>query len=94
MSSTTAASDLAAGVWLGHLAAAVVQGTWQAMAADHGDMLLQPAEKLAGNKKTPAAAQGAPVPGGKAAKGGNVVGRCGAMSDATLCLLLGRFAPS
>ncbi|OEL34050.1 hypothetical protein BAE44_0004930 [Dichanthelium oligosanthes] len=82
MSSTTATNP--AGLVFGELAAAV-QGTWQAMAASHGDP--RPHQKQLGGDKKAKAVQGA--------KEGDDVGRCGgAMTDTTVYLLLDRFTPS
>jgi hypothetical protein len=85
MSSTTTAtaSGLAAGAWLGELASAL-QGKWGQLAVAASGEQRQP--KLGGGEMT----------GNKAAaKEAEEVGRCGAaMSDATLYLLLDRFAPN
>ncbi|OEL34046.1 hypothetical protein BAE44_0004936 [Dichanthelium oligosanthes] len=92
MSSTTATN--LAGLVFGELAAAV-QGTWQAMAAGHGDPRPRQQHPKLGSEKQKASAQGAAAIGAKAAKEGDDVGRCGgAMSDTTVYLLLDRFAPS
>jgi len=88
MASTAAAA--ASNLWLGGFAA-TVRGTWQAVAAGHGDTGASH-QQLQQKKKT-AAVQGAAAAGGKAAA--EDVGRCGgAMSDTTVYLLLDRFAPS
>ena len=79
-------------MWLGGFAAAV-RGTWQAVAAGHGDTRPSPQQQQQ-KKKTAAVQAGAAAVGGKAAEVVDV-GRCGgAMSDTTVYLLLDRFAPS
>ena len=89
MASTAAA---ASNLWLGGFAAAV-RGTWQAVAAGHGDTGASH-QQLQQKKKTAAVQAGAAAAGGKAAEVVDV-GRCGgAMSDTTVYLLLDRFAPS
>ena len=89
MASTAAA---ASNLWLGGFAAAV-RGTWQAVAAGHGDTRPS-AQQQQQKKKTAAVQAGAAAAGGKAAEVVDV-GRCGgAMSDTTVYLLLDRFAPS
>ncbi|RLN30276.1 uncharacterized protein C2845_PM05G03010 [Panicum miliaceum] len=97
MASTTAA---ASNLRLGGFAAAA-QGTWQAVAAGHGDtrpsqqQQKKKKEKLGGEKKSPAVRGAAAAGGKKAAAEEDVVGRCGgAISDTTVYLLLDRFAPS
>jgi len=88
MASTAAA---ASNLWLGGFAAEV-RGTWQAVAAGHGDT--RPSAQQQQKKKTAAVQAGAAAVGGKAAEVVDV-GRCGgAMSDTTVYLLLDRFAPS
>jgi len=88
MASTAAA---ASNLWLGGFAAEV-RGTWQAVAAGHGDTRPSPQQQQ--KKKTAAVQAGAAAAGGKAAEVADV-GRCGgAMSDTTVYLLLDRFAPS
>ena len=90
MASTAAA---ASNLWLGGFAAAV-RGTWQAVAAGHGDTRPSPQQQQQQKKKTAAVQAVAAAAGGKAAEVVDV-GRCGgAMSDTTVYLLLDRFAPS
>jgi hypothetical protein len=97
MASTTA-SNLA-GAWFGELASAL-QGTWQAVAASHGDPRPRhqqpPPQKLGRGDDNKKAVQGAAAAGTKAAqdKEGDVARCGGAMTDTTLYLLLDRFAPS
>ncbi|KAL6622546.1 hypothetical protein ACP70R_032425 [Stipagrostis hirtigluma subsp. patula] len=88
-STTTAAAANLGGMWLGELASAV-QGRWQAMADTAGRGEQRPRQQQL---------KVAVEAGRKAAKGevaaAEDVERCGgAMSDATVCLLLDRFAPS
>ncbi|KAJ1266134.1 hypothetical protein BS78_08G127500 [Paspalum vaginatum] len=100
MAASTTASNLA-GVWFGELASAL-QGTWQqAVAASHhwDQRPDQPhaQQKLGGHSQSQKKAvhQVAAAAGRKKAAVEEDVGRCGgAMSDATVYLLLDRFAPS
>jgi hypothetical protein len=90
MSSTTATAPGLAGAWFGELASAL-QGKWQAVAASggvHGEQRPRQQPKLGGGALGERS-------GKAAAKEAEEVGRCGgAMSDATLYLLLDRFAPN
>ncbi|TVU49350.1 hypothetical protein EJB05_00658, partial [Eragrostis curvula] len=88
-STTTATSGALAGAWFGELASAL-HGSWQA-AAEH--------PKLGGGRGLVDKAAGGAARVGKRTTAMNkeeeyVVACSGAISDATLCLLLDRFAPS
>ncbi|TVU49349.1 hypothetical protein EJB05_00657, partial [Eragrostis curvula] len=83
MSSTAAASGLAGGAWFGELASAL-QGNWQAVAAT-GEHRPRQQLNLGGGGGNRTATK----------KEADDVGACGgAISDATLYLLLDRFTPS
>ncbi|TVU49348.1 hypothetical protein EJB05_00656, partial [Eragrostis curvula] len=99
MSSTAAAaaSGLAGGAWFGELASAL-QGSWQEVAAS-GEHRPRQQHKLGGGlgENNKMAAVGAAAHAGNrtaATKEEDVVACGGAISDATLYLLLDRFTPS